>query len=204
LGTAVESVHEANEFMLKILAKEITDIVSEEEDRFELVKFNDKCEGQEALKGVSFYGLHPEKHTQKISRKSYAIHAVAFKPEKRKKETDIVIPADEEGEYDREDIEFFNTNIPVALETQKDNESTEIQQIEKDDLVSIMEMGTSTTYLEELHGINRRFFAKEECLVYTSKYERMDSKQCHLLKFHHSYLRHGRTKRQDYKLEDRQ
>ncbi|KAI8884879.1 hypothetical protein K501DRAFT_332318 [Backusella circina FSU 941] len=171
MGTAVESEQaEANDFMFKILAKEITDIVSVDEERIKLVKFNKESEGQEVLKGVSFYGLNPEKHTQKISRKSYAIHVIAFEPEKRKVGADDPLKEGEEEELKRTEFEFFKDETPVPLETQKDNKSTEIQQITDDDLVPIMEKGTDTSYLEELYGINRRFFAKKECLVYATIY----------------------------------
>lgn len=150
LGEFIETSDDSKDSTpLKELIKDITyreifalGICRKKED---IIKCGTESRGSEVIYGAAFYGLYPTIYTQRISRRTYAISVVAYNNMIEKKRVDLY-------------------HQPKSGSSMIDIIPTEIMPF----FVLIKKGGKVSAEVQTI-GTFKRFFAKEDCIVYASK-----------------------------------
>ncbi|KAI7891318.1 uncharacterized protein EV154DRAFT_420603 [Mucor mucedo] len=134
-----------------------------------------------AMRGAAYYGNYPEIFTERVSRRSYAIQVYGYK--RQKFEIDIEKSLSKMklrgGKNVKNDIyneeaanAYSDVNKPVNLYYQssynsslKDSDSLRTP----DDVTFLISRGDKISAHNQMHGILKRFYAEEECIVYACK-----------------------------------
>lgn len=134
---------------LKTLIQNIThgelfslDICNEKKD---IIESEEDCRGNEVIFGAAIHGLDPTVHTLRIARRTYAVSVIAYNNMFEKREIDLYHqPTSGSSKIDKISIE----HKPFILIHKGDKLTAEVQTI----------------------GTFKRFFAKEDCIVYAGKH----------------------------------
>ncbi|KAI7891303.1 uncharacterized protein EV154DRAFT_464359 [Mucor mucedo] len=134
-----------------------------------------------AMRGAAYYGNYPEIFTERVSRRSYAIQVCGYERQKFEIDTEknILEMKLRGGKNVKNDIyneeaanAYSDVNKPVNLYHQlsynsslKDRNSLRAP----GDLTRLISRGDKISERNQMHGILKRFYAEEECIVYASK-----------------------------------
>ncbi|KAI7891298.1 uncharacterized protein EV154DRAFT_420532, partial [Mucor mucedo] len=135
-----------------------------------------------AMRGAAYYGNYPETFTERVSRRSYAIQVRGYKRQKFEIDTEKSLSEMKlrGGKNVKNDIyneeaanAYSDVDRPVNLYYQssynsslKDSDSLRTP----DDVTFLISRGDKISECNQMHGISKRFYAEEECIVYASKY----------------------------------
>ncbi|KAI7886385.1 uncharacterized protein EV154DRAFT_521279 [Mucor mucedo] len=176
-GFSVEAKKETSDFLERIVIKTLSEALSIPRSRICL----SDASGKEALLGAAYYGNYPETFTERVSRRSYAIQVCGYK--RQKFEIDIEKNISEMklkgGKNVKNDIyneeaanAYSDLDKPVKLYYQSsyNSSSKDSNSLRNpEDVTRLISRGDKITEHNQMHGIVKRFYAEEECIVYASK-----------------------------------
>ncbi|KAG2205277.1 hypothetical protein INT47_009542 [Mucor saturninus] len=177
-GFLVKAKKEANDFLQKIIIKNISKVMN---IRAELI-LPSKNNGKEALMGASHYGNYPEDFTERVSRRSYVVQVRGYKRQefgkdventilelKKKKGRNMKNAIYNEEAYNA----FIDKKKPVQLYYQSHIDSSIKNDDfirEPDDATLLIHRGDKISEYNQIHGFSKRFYSQEECIVYATVY----------------------------------
>ncbi|KAI7891306.1 uncharacterized protein EV154DRAFT_226518 [Mucor mucedo] len=182
-GFLVKAKKEANDFLEKIFIKNISKVMN---IQAELILPSEKY-GKEALMGAEHYGNYPEDFTERVSRRSYVVQVRGYKRQEFEKDVEntILELKKKKGRgmknaiYNEEAYNaFINDTKPVQLYYQSPiNSSMKNDDFirEPDDATFLIHRGDKISEYNQIHGISKRFYSQEECIVYATVYYTEDS-----------------------------
>ncbi|KAG2196290.1 hypothetical protein INT47_012512 [Mucor saturninus] len=182
-GILIEAKKETYTFLEKMVIKNLSEVMNVKQGTIS----SSESSGKEALLGAAYYGNHPESFTERISRRSYAVQVSGFKRQDfdeliEEKISKIKL----RGEKNMKDIiynveatnAYIDKNKPVQLYHQSycnpSNSENEDSIRTRDDITSLISKGTEISEHNQMHGISKRFYAVEECIVYVTIYSSDD------------------------------
>ncbi|KAG2231741.1 hypothetical protein INT48_007461 [Thamnidium elegans] len=138
-----------------------------------------KVDGKEALLGAALYGNQPQIFTERVARTSYAVHVRAFRLKEFGKIAEKKIEKEKEISKDKDDLK----NKIYSLESHYSHISDEKVELfyhprldadtfncVDDDLSYIIRRGDKVLEKYQSEGILKKFYAKENCIVYATIY----------------------------------
>lgn len=177
-GFLVEAKEEAYSFLEDIILKNISEVMN---IHSELIQPSEK-NGKEALIGAAHYGNFPEDFTERVSRKSYVIQVRGFKPQEFSQEVKNNIAKIEKKNQRNKKNDIYNEEATNALIDQSRKvqlyyQSSHNPSLKNDnfirnptDVTFLIHRGDKISEHNQMHGVSKRFYAQEECIVYASKY----------------------------------
>ncbi|KAI9261963.1 hypothetical protein EDC94DRAFT_694350 [Helicostylum pulchrum] len=177
-GFLLEAKETNYEFLERIVISNISEIMGIQTDYIKRSADN----GKEALLGAAIYGNCPTYFTERIARTSYAVNIRAYKikefeeqakkeikDEKSKKQKDLKkrIYAVESAyghvnEDEKVDLFYQSPHNPSMYTTDFDRKD--------DDLTYLIRRGDKILEKNQKKGIFKKFYAKEDCIVYATIY----------------------------------
>ncbi|GAA5801272.1 hypothetical protein HPULCUR_006718 [Helicostylum pulchrum] len=177
-GFLLEAKETNYEFLERIVISNISEIMGIQTDYIKRSADN----GKEALLGAAIYGNCPTYFTERIARTSYAVNIRAYKikefeeqakkeikDEKSKKQKDLKkrIYAVESAyghvnEDEKVDLFYQSPHNPSMYTTDFDRKD--------DDLTYLIRRGDKILEKDQKKGIFKKFYAKEDCIVYATIY----------------------------------
>ncbi|KAG2205278.1 hypothetical protein INT47_009543 [Mucor saturninus] len=181
-GFSVEANKETSGFLERIVIKTLSEALNYPRSRI----CSSAASSKEALLGAAYYGNYPDTFTERVSRRSYAIQVRGHKREKFEINTEKSISEMKlkGGKNVKNDIyneeaanAYSDVDKPVNLYYQsscnlsfKDSNSLRTP----DDVTFLISRGDKISEHNQMHGILKRFYAKEECIVYATIYSSDD------------------------------
>ncbi|KAI8056370.1 hypothetical protein BDF21DRAFT_161924 [Thamnidium elegans] len=169
---------ETNISNYKFLERIVIDYISKAMDINTDLISPSKHNGREALLGAALYGNRPEDFTERIARVSYAVNIRAFGIKEFEDKTKSKIEEEKKNSKDEDDLK----NRIYSLESQNSYASDEKVELfyqpyldtstfncGEDDLSYIIRRGDKILEKHQSEGILKKFYARENCIVYASK-----------------------------------
>ncbi|KAI7891320.1 uncharacterized protein EV154DRAFT_508716, partial [Mucor mucedo] len=165
-GFSVDAKKETSDFLERIVIKTLSEALSIPRSRICLSDASSK----EALLGAAYYGNYPEIFTERVSRRSYAIQVCGYKPKGKKNVKNDIYNEEAANAYS--DVAkpvnlYYQSSYNSSL---KDSDSLRTP----DDVTFLISRGDKISAHNQMHGILKRFYAEEECIVYASIYSSDD------------------------------
>ncbi|KAI7891299.1 uncharacterized protein EV154DRAFT_226225 [Mucor mucedo] len=182
-GFLIETKKETYDFLEKIVLRTLSGILEIPRSRI----CSSAVNGKEALLGAAYYGNHPEQFTERVSRGSYAVQVRGYKCQEFEMDVKKNISGMElkGGKDMKNDIyneeaanAFIDESKPVQLYYQASyNQSLEDNSslISPGKVMLFISRGDKISAHNEMHGVAKRFYAKEECVVYVAIYSSENS-----------------------------
>ncbi|KAG2205245.1 hypothetical protein INT47_009510 [Mucor saturninus] len=182
-GFSVDAKKETSDFLERIVIKALSEALSIPRSRICLSNVS----GKEVLLGAAYYGNYPEIFTERVSRRSYTIQVRGYKRqnfeihiEKNISEMQLMGGKNVKNDIYNEEAAnaYSDVDKPVNLYYQssyysslKDSDSLRAP----DDVTLLINRGDKISEHNQMHGISKRFYSEEECIVYASIYSSEDS-----------------------------
>lgn len=176
-GFLIEAKKEAYDFLEKIILKNISEVMNIQSEHILSSNYN----GKEALMGAALYGNNPEDFTERVSRKSYVVQVQGYKRQefdedvfKRISEIEKKKERGMKNDVYNEEASnaLINKGKTVTLYHQSSyNPSLKDDTFKRgtDNVTFLIHRGDKITEHDQMHGVSRRFYSQEECIVYASK-----------------------------------
>ncbi|CEP07046.1 hypothetical protein [Parasitella parasitica] len=173
VGKLVEAKDATYSFLESVITKSISEVMNVGS---ELITTSEDINAHNHILGAQIYAEDPTTYTERVARKTYVIGIEAFKTqpfedeileklERLKKEDDS-----KDRIYDLEAEYALKGQEPVELFYQPEsNPSLKIKKT-ADDATLLIPRGKKVLEKDQVDGIEKKFFAHEECLVYASIY----------------------------------
>ncbi|KAI9261965.1 hypothetical protein EDC94DRAFT_609376, partial [Helicostylum pulchrum] len=178
-GTLLEAEKPNYTFLEGIVINNISEVMNIKTEFITPSKHN----GKEALLGAEIYGNHPKDFTERVARTSYAVNVRAFglkkfelkakkkiekevasedKKDLKKKIYDIESAYGHVNEDEKVDLFYQSPHNPSMYTTDFDRKD--------DDLTYLIRRGDKILEKNQKKGIFKKFYAKEDCIVYATIY----------------------------------
>ncbi|KAG2196471.1 hypothetical protein INT47_012672 [Mucor saturninus] len=175
-GFLIEAKKEAYDFLEKIILKNISEVMNIQGELILPSAEN----GKEALMGAAHYGNYPEDFTERVSRKSYVVQLKGYKPQdfdddvkksisqirkekKRSMKNDIYNEEASNALIDKSKTVrlYHQSSYNPSLKNEKFIRSPE-------DVTFLIHRGDKISEHNQMHGVSKRFYSEEECIVYAT------------------------------------
>lgn len=110
------------------------------------------CNDNEVIHGAAMYGLNPMLHTERVSRRTYAVSVQAH-PVLTKESASVIVDTENQVDLHFQSRKGSSKTIKIGSETK----------------TRLINQNDPVTMNLQLVGTFERFFADQECVVYASK-----------------------------------
>ncbi|KAI7875537.1 uncharacterized protein EV154DRAFT_76273 [Mucor mucedo] len=183
-GFLIEAKKEAYDFLEKIILKNISEVMNIQGELILPSAEN----GKEALMGAAHYGNYPEDFTERVSRKSYVVQLKGYKRQEFDDDVKKSISKIKEENKRSMKNDIYNEEASNALIDESKtvrlyhqssyNPSLKNDKFIRnpDDVTFLIHRGDKISEHNQMHGVSKRFYSEEECIVYATVFYSEDPK----------------------------
>ncbi|EPB90796.1 hypothetical protein HMPREF1544_02374 [Mucor circinelloides 1006PhL] len=174
IGKLVEAKEATYSFLERVIAKSISEVLNIGND---FITTSDKIKAENHILGAQIYAKDPTTYTERVARKTYVIGIKSYTVQKFRDDIRKQIKELEDEDKDNKD-KIYDLEAEFAL---RDEDGPELYyqpefnpslKVPKgpEDATLLIARGRKMLEQDQVAGIERKFFAHEECLVYASVY----------------------------------
>ncbi|KAL9557095.1 hypothetical protein MBANPS3_001552 [Mucor bainieri] len=170
IGKLVEAKEATYSFLERVITKSISEVLNIGND---FITTSEKIKTENQILGAQIFAKDPATYTERVARKTYVIGIESFtiKPFKKEIQAKIKNLKDNKDKiYDLEAEYALRGEKGPALFYQHEYNPSMFDSKTPEDSTLLIARGKKVLEQDQVAGIERKFFAHEDCLVYASIY----------------------------------